>query len=220
MQGRTDVGRLTRADAKTPIPSTPMLDAAAGMNFLHRYLFAAMWIGWALYWWLLSRNVKRETQREPVVSRLAHMLPLILAALLLWSNRMPVWLLGDRFLPRAEWTFVVGALLTAAGLLFSVWARVHIGRNWSGIVTIKEDHELVTSGPYAIVRHPIYTGLLLGFIGSALARGEWRGVLAVAIVLVALWRKLRVEEQFMQQQFGDAYRQYASRVPALAPRIW
>ena len=189
------------------------------MNFLHRYLFAAMWIAWALYWWLLSRDVKRETQREPVASRLAHVLPLILSALLLWSDRMPVWLLGDRFLPRAEWTFVVGALLTAAGLLFSVWARVHIGRNWSGIVTIKENHELVTSGPYAIVRHPIYTGLLLGFIGSALARGEWRGVLAVAIVLVALWRKLRVEEQFMRQQFGDAYREYASRVPALVPRI-
>jgi len=190
------------------------------MTFLHRYLFATLWLGWALYWWLLSRNVKRETQREPVASRLAHMLPLILAAVLLWSDRMPVWILGDRFLPRAEWPFVLGALLTAAGLLFSVWARVHIGRNWSGIVTIKEDHELVTSGPYAIVRHPIYTGLLLGFIGSALARGEWRGVLAVAIVLVALWRKLRVEERFMQQQFGDAYRQYASRVPALVPRIW
>jgi protein-S-isoprenylcysteine O-methyltransferase Ste14 len=190
------------------------------MTFLHRYLFATLWLGWALYWWLLSRNVKRETQREPVASRLAHMLPLILAAVLLWSDRMPVWMLGERFLPRAEWPFVLGALLTAAGLLFSVWARVHIGRNWSGIVTIKEDHELVTSGPYAIVRHPIYTGLLLGFIGSALARGEWRGVLAVAIVLVALWRKLRVEERFMQQQFGDAYRQYASRVPALVPRIW
>lgn len=191
------------------------------LSDLHRHLFPVMWIGWALYWWLLSRDVKRETRREPVGSRLAHMLPLILAALLLWPARSPVPVpaLSARFVPRAEWTFVVGALLTAAGLFFSVWARAHIGRNWSGIVTIKEDHELVTNGPYAIVRHPIYTGLLLAFIGSALARGEWRGVLAVAIVLVALLRKLGVEERFMQQQFGDAYRQYASRVPALVPRL-
>jgi protein-S-isoprenylcysteine O-methyltransferase Ste14 len=64
-------------------------------------------------------------------------------------------------------------------MLFSVWARVHIGRNWSGVVTIKEGHELVDTGPYALVRHPIYTGLLVAFIGSAFARGNWSGVLAV-----------------------------------------
>jgi protein-S-isoprenylcysteine O-methyltransferase Ste14 len=102
-------------------------------------------------------------------------------------------------------------------MLFSVWARVHLGGNWSGIVTIKHDHELIASGPYAIVRHPIYTGLLVAFIGSAMARGEWRGVLAVLIAWVALWRKLRLEERWMGERFGQQYEAYCRRVPALLP---
>jgi protein-S-isoprenylcysteine O-methyltransferase Ste14 len=76
---------------------------------------------------------------------------------------------------------------------------------------------LVLGGPYRHVRHPIYTGLLLGFAGSALARDEWRGVLAVAIAWLALWRKLKFEERWMIEQFGDAYRSYQARVPALIP---
>ena len=86
-------------------------------------------------------------------------------------------------------------------------------------MTIKEGHELITSGPYAIVRHPIYTGLLLAFVGSAMARGEWRGVLAVALVLWALWRKLRLEERWMREQFGEAYQEYCRRVSALIPFV-
>ena len=109
---------------------------------------------------------------------------------------------------------------TAAGLLFTVWARIHIGRNWSGTVTIKEGHELITSGPYAIVRHPIYAGLLLAFVGSGLARGEWRGVLAVVIAFLALWRKLRLEERWMREQFGPAYQAYSQRVAALIPFLF
>jgi protein-S-isoprenylcysteine O-methyltransferase Ste14 len=115
--------------------------------------------------------------------------------------------------------FWVGAALTAAGLLFTVWARVHLGTNWSGTVTLKRGHELITSGPYAFVRHPIYTGLLLAFLGSALARDEWRGVLALALVALALWRKLRNEERWMREQFGDAYSAYSKRVAALVPRV-
>jgi len=82
---------------------------------------------------------------------------------------------------------------------------------------VKRDHTLVTTGPYAIVRHPIYTGLLLAFAGTALALGEVRGVLAIAIATASLWRKLRLEERWMGEQFGDAYERYRSRVPALVP---
>jgi len=102
-------------------------------------------------------------------------------------------------------------------MLFTVWARVHLGGNWSGIVTIKHDHELIANGPYAIVRHPIYTGLLVAFIGSAMARGEWRGVLAVLVAWLALWRKLRVEENWLAERFGQQYEAYRRRVPALVP---
>jgi Putative protein-S-isoprenylcysteine methyltransferase len=102
-------------------------------------------------------------------------------------------------------------------MLFTVWARVRLGGNWSGIVTIKHDHELIASGPYAIVRHPIYTGLLVAFIGSAMVLGEWRGVLAVLVAWWALWRKLRLEERWMAERFGQQYEAYCRRVPALVP---
>lgn len=189
------------------------------MTLLYRYLFPAMWLSWAVYWWALSRNVKSTARHEPVTSRLLHVIPLTLAVLLLWVPRVPLPVLGERFLPLTTWPFWVGAALTAGGLLFAVWARAHIGTNWSAIVTIKEDHELITTGPYAMVRHPIYTGLLLAFVGSAMARGEWRGVLAVLIAVWALWRKLRFEEHWMREQFGEAYQTYSRRVAALIPFI-
>ena len=187
------------------------------MAYLHRYLFPALWLSWMAYWWIASRNVKRTVRQEGQSSRALHVIPLALAAALLFVPRSPIAALGERFVPLAAWTFWLGAALTLAGLLFSVWARVHLGRNWSAYVTVKEGHELITDGPYRLVRHPIYTGLLLGFVGSALARGEWRGVVAVALAFFALWRKLRVEEQWMRERFGPAYDDYARRVAALIP---
>jgi protein-S-isoprenylcysteine O-methyltransferase Ste14 len=184
---------------------------------MDRFLVPALWIGWGAYWWALSVHVKAAARRESVASRLLHVVPLLLAAILLWLPRLRVGVLDERFVPFAAWPFWTGAALTLVGLLFTVWARVHLGSNWSGIVTVKEGHELITSGPYGIVRHPIYTGLLLAFIGSAIARGEWRGVLAVALVVGALSRKLRLEERWMREQFGNAYQAYSQRVAALVP---
>jgi len=187
------------------------------MSSLHRYLFPAMWIGWAMYWWAASRNVKVTARHEPMPSRLLHIVPLTFALILLWRQHPSMGFLNERFMPWTEWAFAVGALVAAGGFLFTIWARIQLGRNWSGTVTIKEGHELVTSGPYALVRHPIYTGLLLAFLGSALALGEWRGVLGLALATAAFWFKLRLEEAWMRQQFGDAYAQYARHVAALVP---
>lgn len=189
------------------------------MPLVYRYAFPAMWLSWVVYWWVASRNVKVAVRRESLSSRLLHIVPLSIAVLLFTKPSAPTALLGGRFLPFAEWPFWVGSLLTAGGLLFTVWARLHLGRNWSGTVTIKQDHELITSGPYALVRHPIYTGLVLAFLGSALARGEWQALLAFALATGALWHKLRLEERWMRRQFGDAYRAYARRVKALVPFV-
>jgi protein-S-isoprenylcysteine O-methyltransferase Ste14 len=114
----------------------------------------------------------------------------------------------------------VGAALVAAGLLLTVWARVQLGRNWSDVVTIKKDHDLVTAGPYRTVRHPIYSGLLLAVIGVAIAIGEWRGAAAVAVITWAFCWKLRVEERFMREQFGRQYEDYSGRVSALIPFVY
>jgi protein-S-isoprenylcysteine O-methyltransferase Ste14 len=187
------------------------------MADVYRNLFPAMWLAWVGYWWLAARGAKPSERRESMTSRLLHVVPLLLAFWLLWTHRAPGALLNARLYAWAPWQFWAAAVVTALGLSFTVWARVHLGRNWSGIVTLKEGHELVTTGPYAWARHPIYTGLLVAIVGSAAARGDWRGVLAVALAWAALWRKLRLEERWMLELFGDRYRAYALRVPALIP---
>ena len=192
---------------------------STALSLLHRWLFPCLWIAWAGYWWVSARNVKETVQRESELSRALHLVPLAFAAWLMWTRGALPAALDVRFMPLAEWAFVVGALVAAGGLLFAVQARRHLGRNWSAIVTVKKDHELITSGPYALVRHPIYTGLLLGFAGSALALGQWRGIVATAIVLASLWRKLRLEERWMRARFGPAYDEYARRVKALVPFV-
>jgi len=189
------------------------------MTLLYHGLFPAVWCAWVVYWLVLSRRNKVVVRREPLLSRVLHIGPLTIAALLLLAPHVPLPFLGERLWPIAAWPFWTGFAVTAGGLLFTVWARRHIGGNWSGVVTIKENHELVTTGPYAIVRHPIYAGLLLAFAGSAVARGEWRGILAFALVLAALYRKLRMEERWMREQFGDAYQMYCRRVAALVPFV-
>ncbi len=189
------------------------------MAVIYDYLFPAMWLVYTAYWWAISTDVKETTRREPGASRFVRMVLLLGALALLWLPSVPVAVLNKRFLPPGTWWFWCGAAVTVGGMLFSVWARRHLGKNWSQAVTLKEDHEFITSGPYALVRHPIYTGLLLAIVGCALARGEWRGVLAVALVFGALWQKLKLEEKWMRVQFGESYEAYSRRVAALVPHI-
>lgn len=190
---------------------------AAPLSPAFRFAFPAMWIAWGAYWWIASRGAKTTQRSEGAASRLLHIVPLFVAMALLGARRTPWPLLDARLWPWTPWLFWLAALVTAAGLGFAAWARVHLGRNWSGTVTVKQEHELVTTGPYALVRHPIYTGLLLALVGTAMARDEWRGALAVAIAWLALWRKLRIEERWMGEVFGEQYAAYRRRVPALIP---
>jgi protein-S-isoprenylcysteine O-methyltransferase Ste14 len=190
------------------------------MHSLYSSLVSGLWIAWFIYWRVSATGVKAVRRRESALSRAAHLLPLAIAGLLLWIPTIAGGgILFRRFMPQTLASYWTGTLLLALGLAFSVWARVYLGRNWSATVTVKEDHELIRGGPYALVRHPIYSGLLLAFIGSAIARAEWRGVLAVLIVLVALWRKLRLEERYMSETFGDEYRRYRARTAALIPYL-
>ncbi len=186
---------------------------------IYDYLFPAMWLGYTAYWWAMSTDVKETKRREPGVSRFVRMVLVLCALALLWLPRVPVAVLNNRFLPTGTWWFWYAAAVTAGGMLFSVWARRHLGKNWSQAVTLKENHELITSGPYALVRHPIYTGLLLAIVGCAVARGEWRGLIAVALAFGALWQKLKLEEKWMHAQFGESYEAYSRRVSALVPHI-
>jgi protein-S-isoprenylcysteine O-methyltransferase Ste14 len=184
-----------------------------------RTAIPALWLIWAVCWFAASANVKRTRWRESAATRLRHGLPLVLAALLL---AFPRWLppeLTSRFAPLGFSLPLAGTLLVAAGLGFALWARWHLGGNWSGWVTLKEDHALVRSGPYRFVRHPIYSGLLLAFLGSALAVGEWRGLVAVALALLGFVLKLRIEETRMRETFSD-YDAYSRRTARLIPGLY
>lgn len=187
------------------------------MQAFYRYAIAAVWLLWLLYWIAAALHAKPVRARESAASRLSHMVPLALGVALFFANRLPVPWLNDRFLPRGIGWFGLAFCLTALGLAFSVTARAWLGGNWSGTVTLKQDHELIRTGPYGWVRHPIYTGLLLALLGSTLAIGEWRGLLALALITAAVLRRIAIEEAFLARQFGAAYCRYRAEVPALLP---
>ena len=186
---------------------------------IYRWLFPLLWIVFIAFWIAMARGGKAVAERESIYSRLSHYGPLAVGVYLLAAPRVPIYPLGERFAPLALWPVQLGAALTFAGIAFAIWARMWIAGNWSSDVTLKRDHELIVDGPYAWVRHPIYTGILVALVGTALAVGEWRGALAVALAAVSFWRKLTIEEAVMRRQFGEAYARYAARVPALIPFV-
>jgi protein-S-isoprenylcysteine O-methyltransferase Ste14 len=190
-----------------------------GMAWPYTGLVPALWLAWLLYWWLSAHAVKDTQRSESALSRWLHVGPLLLAGWLLAAPAVPIEVLNERFLPPSEFADLSGLALLVVGLAFSVWARHHLGTNWSGTITVKHAHELVRSGPYRCVRHPIYSGLLLAFLGSALVLGEWRGLVGLVIFWAALLRKLRVEEQWMREHFGTEYAQYQTHTGALLPRL-
>jgi len=187
--------------------------------WFYESLFPAVWIVFLLYWQIKAANTKITQRLEPAASRILRALTFLIAIALLVTNRIPLPWLYIQLWPSGFWPFWLGAALTVAGLLFAVWAREHLGSNWSRSVTVKQDHELITSGPYAVVRHPIYTGILTGFLGSVIAEGQVRSLIAFLLVSLALCAKLRLEEQWMRSHFGDTYETYARRVAALMPFV-
>ncbi len=185
----------------------------------YRVLFPALWLALIVFWIAMARGGKTVAERESLFSRFSHYAPLVVAVYLLVAPQVPVPVLDDRFAPLSLELVQLGAALTFAGIAFAIWARIRIAGNWSSDVTIKSDHELIVDGPYAFVRHPIYSGILLALVGTGLAVGEWRAPLAVALAGGAWWRKLTFEEGVMRRPFGDAYDRYAARTRALIPFV-
>jgi protein-S-isoprenylcysteine O-methyltransferase Ste14 len=179
-----------------------------------------LWIGWGAYWFYSSRKVKAEIYRQDQNERLLHKGQLILSFLLLFAGRLYLGPFTYQILPHNAFTGVTGNLITLFGIAFMIWARIYLGSNWSATVTLKKDHELIQSGPYALTRHPIYTGFILAAIGTAIIVGEVRGILAVIILFYSFSAKLRLEEAVLKKQFPDAYRDYESRVKRIVPFLF
>ena len=179
------------------------------------------WLGYCIIWASLAITAKRAVQRQSSGSRLLQSCLALLGLILifnLWGFAPPGWL-ETRVIPRTAFWALAGAALSVGGVLFAFWARAILGRNWSSSVTIKHDHELVLRGPYTFVRHPIYTGLLTGILGTALIYGLARCLVGFLVCVLALWLKSQTEEKFMIQQFGDQYMQYRQRTRALVPFV-
>jgi protein-S-isoprenylcysteine O-methyltransferase Ste14 len=184
---------------------------------IYRQLMLGLWLAWLLSWVIAALGAKTTQRRESLGSRLSHVVPLLIGVALIVWPRVPWEWLSLPLLPHRPLTYAVGLALVMLGLAFTVWARLHLGRNWSGTVTLKERHELIRSGPYAYVRHPIYTGLLVALLGSAVACGELRAMIGLGVVAGAFIRKLRIEERFMRGIFPGRYQRYCAEVPALVP---
>jgi protein-S-isoprenylcysteine O-methyltransferase Ste14 len=183
------------------------------------HVAGACWAVLGLYWLVAAFGRNRAQRRENPAARLAHTLFMAVAFLLLYSSDHDNGFLHDRFVPGTSWMGPFGALMTALGVAFAIWARAHLGRQWSGDVTIREDHELIRTGPYTYIRHPIYTGILAAMLGTALIVGEWRGLAALGIATVGFWWKARKEESFLGQEFGQAFEEHRRRTGFFLPRF-
>lgn len=189
------------------------------MRTLYHAVIPALWLIWLAGWMISSPFTKRTVRAETIASRLLHVIPLAACFLLLTFRHAAGPWLAARIYPPSPWSFWIGAVLAGLGLGFAAWARIHLAGNWSGTVTLKQDHSLIRSGPYQFVRNPIYTGLLTAILGTAIAEAEWRGLAALVLVAVSFLRKIKIEEQFLTAQFGDAFARYRAEVPALIPSL-
>jgi protein-S-isoprenylcysteine O-methyltransferase Ste14 len=176
----------------------------------------ALWIGWGLSWLAASAWSSRPQRRAGFASEIRHRAPLFLGAFLMvvrvhdHEGLLRLWRVGWA----GAW---VCAGFVATGIAFTWWARVYLGRLWSANVTLKPEHRVVDTGPYALVRHPIYTGLLLSLLATAVAKGTTLGVAGFALALFGFWLKARQEEAWLTEALGEAYADYRKRVPMLVP---
>jgi protein-S-isoprenylcysteine O-methyltransferase Ste14 len=186
---------------------------------LAQWQFTAAGVGWVLfsvYWEVAAKGAAAAASSESKALRGLHV---FLANVALLLVIVPIDGLG-RLLPVSALIMMAGLAVEAMGLVLAIWARRHLGRNWSGEITIKVDHQLIRSGPYGLLRHPIYSGLLAMYVGTALVTGEWLAIIGLAAAAFAYWRKIRLEEANLNVAFGAHYHAYRRETWALVPWLF
>ena len=183
-------------------------------------LVGAAWTAFAAYWLVEGVKARRAERREGAGERFAHVLLMATAFYLVAIYDPRLGKLNERFMGERRWVTDVGVALAFAGVGFAIWARHHIGRYWSARVSIVTEHKLVHTGPYGHIRHPIYTGILVGLAGTALVVGEYRAVVGLGIAWFGFASKARKEEQFLAARFGREFEEHRRRTGFLLPRIF
>ena len=181
------------------------------------YAFGALWGAWLLFWFAFARGNKRTATPVGLLWRFTALAAIFVV--LLGSRQFPEYFRHPLRPPRAAWAYI-GLALTAGGLGFTMWARRALGTNWSALPGLKKDHELIERCSYRLVRHPIYTGLLLAIFGTCLAGGRVWNLSVVAMAALLLIVKLKAEEALLTRQFPDAYPLYQRRVKAIIPFLY
>ena len=183
------------------------------------HLASLAWIVFLAYWLVSARKLKSVKRREPRAERGVYLAVMVTSYVLMFNDPLSLGWLGRRFVPVSPLVEALGAGIAALGIAFAIWARRHLGENWSATITLKEGHELIRSGPYRHIRHPIYTGMLTGLAGTALALGEYRALLSLAIAVSAFYFKARKEERYLVQEFGDGFREHREHTGMFLPRL-
>jgi protein-S-isoprenylcysteine O-methyltransferase Ste14 len=176
------------------------------------------WIIFLAYWLISAFGQKAMAEEKSFLSTLTYRIPVTLGGFLLWFQKFP-HPLNLLVTPHTDLARVLGAAVCVFGLLVTIWSRWTLGGNWSSEVAFKRGHELVRTGPYRFVRHPIYTGLLLMCLGTAIEVGQlhsWPGFL---LLCAGFWIKLRQEEALLLRHFPDEYPAYRKQVKALVPFV-
>jgi protein-S-isoprenylcysteine O-methyltransferase Ste14 len=177
------------------------------------------WIAFGLYWVFAARRVQAARTTESAAYRAFRFLVLTITFTLLFAKWTAIGFLGRSFLSRAQPLEYIGFIAALAGLAIAIWARISLGQYWSDKIVLKVDHQLVRSGPYARMRHPIYSGVLLGVAGSALVVDEWRAVLAFLLLLTNYMVKAKREDKILAGAFAQDFAKHRRRAGLLLPRL-
>jgi protein-S-isoprenylcysteine O-methyltransferase Ste14 len=174
-----------------------------------------LWLLWLGYWWFEARNTARTKKSESLLTAVLYRGATVIGIVHIFGLKRPQTQLWPVSVPLLG----IAVILMLCGFAFAIWARRHIGRFWSARVTLKEGHQLIESGPYGLVRHPIYCGLLLSMAATVITIGTVQSVCGYAALVGALTFKLAAEERLLAANFGEAYKEYRKRVKALIPGV-
>ena len=180
-------------------------------------LLAIIWLLWLASWIGASFWQGQTRKHVLTLQSTRYRLPILIGGILFtpWTAEVlrekPLFNWGDT-------AVYIWTLVTLAGITFTWWARLHLGRFWSNAITHKEGHRVIDTGPYGMVRHPIYTGLILGMLATGIAVGTLTAILGAILISLGMWQKARMEEVFLSRELGaDAYGSYCRRVPMIIP---
>jgi len=179
-----------------------------------------VWAAYFAYWFLSAlkdRTPLKRTSGTKPAGLVLIMLPVEIGSVLL-CTLFPEFVTG-RFLPAAAPYIIAGTVITLGGLAFALWARLHLGKSWTGLPAIRENHQMVRTGPYSAVRNPIYTGMLAALAGTAIATGYMAVLLFLIVALCVFTGKIRTEERLLEDEFGEDYLRYKREVKALVPYV-